>query len=419
MEYRSRCIEKQIERNLKALGAIAIVGPKWSGKTTTAKLFCKSSIEFADPADKKRYLGMADIDIALLLNGDKPRLFDEWQILPELWDTIRYDVDSNDRTGAYILTGSNAVDRSEILHSGTGRIVTLKMTTMSLFESGDSDGSISLSGLFGESSEIYAESNHTIEDISRLIIRGGWPEVVGESDDVARTHLRGYCGALLDQEISSIDGKKRDPARIGRILRSLARNESTEANNSVILSDAISDGNSMHINTLNDYLNALGMLYVRDDLLAWRPNMRSKTPVRTSPVHHFTDPSIGAFFIGANPNDLLNDPQTLGSYFESLVVRDIRAYSSAIDAEVYHYRDKDGLEADVIIHTDDGRWAALEVKLGKKDIDEGAKHLLKLREKVDTKVESEPAFLAVITYTGLAYRRKDGVYVIPIGCLGP
>ncbi len=418
-DYRERCIEKTIKKNLDVFGAILLVGPKWCGKTTTAKLFCNSSIEFANPVDSRYYINMADVDIMLLLKGKKPRLFVEWQILPELWDAIRYDIDANDLQGAYILTGSNTVDRSKIHHSGAGRIVTLKMLPMSLLESGDSSGVVSITDLFDSQTEVYSESSHSIEDIARLIVRGGWPKMADVSYETSRTYTRGYCRTLLDHEISSVDGRRRDPIRMNQILRSLARNESTEASNSVILSDIASGGYQMHANTLEDYLDALRSLFLIDDLPAWCPSLRSKTVVRTSPVRHFIDPSIGAYFMGAKAEDLLNDPQTLGSYFESMVIRDLRVYASAIDGDVYHYRDKNGLEADAIIHLDDGRWAAFEIKLGKKDIDAGAENLLKLKNKVDSKTEGDPSFLAVITYNGMAYRRKDGVYVIPVGCLGP
>lgn len=418
--YKQRCIEPYIKDNLEAFGAVLIVGPKWSGKTTTAKRFAKTVIELANPQVSRRYLEVADIDLSLLFRGEKPILFDEWQIIPELWDSIRYDVDKSGNFGSYILTGSTTVDSSGIRHSGAGRITTLKMTTMSLFESGDSKGEVSLRGLFSGVQDYTGESTHTIQDIARLITRGGWPATIGMKESTARLQLEGYCRTILQEQIDTIGGNGRDPVRMGVLLRSLARNESSEATNTAILSDVSSGGTySMHINTLTGYLRALESIYVVDDLPAWCPKLRSKTVVRTTPIRHFSDPAIGAYFLNASASDFLQDPETFGLYFESLVIRDLRAYATPLGGTVFHYRDKTGLEADAIVHLSDGRWAAFEVKLGRGAIDSAAKNLLRLKERVDSEQEGDPAFLAVVTYTGFAYRREDGVFVIPIGCLGP
>ena len=418
--YKQRCIEPYIEDNLEAFGAVLIVGPKWCGKTTIARRFAKTVVELANPQELRRYEEIADIDVSLLFRGEKPILFDEWQVIPELWDTIRYDVDKTGKFGEYILTGSTTVERSEIRHSGAGRITTLKMTTMSLFESGDSNGEISLRQLFSGAVDSTSESTHTIQVIAKLITRGGWPATIDVKESTARLQLEGYCRTILQEQITTPDGKSRDPARMGQILRSLARNESTEAANTAILADVTSGGaHQMHINTLVDYIRTLESIYVVDELPAWCPKLRSKTVVRTSSIRHFSDPAIGAFFLNASANDLLRDPETFGMYFESLVIRDLRAYATPLGGQVLHYRDKSGLEADAIIHLSDGRWAAFEVRLGRGAIDSAAKHLLKLKERVDSEQEGDPAFLAVVTYTGFAYRRNDGVFVIPIGCLGP
>lgn len=418
--YRERCIEPYMADNLKAFGAVLIVGPKWCGKTTTARLFAKTVVELANPQVSRRYEEAAEIDVSLLFRGEKPILFDEWQVIPELWDSIRYDVDKSGNFGSYILTGSTTVDRSAIRHSGAGRITTLKMTTMSLFESGDSNGEVSLKGLFSGVPDYTSESAHTIQDIARLIVRGGWPATIGMKESTVRLQLEGYCRTILDEQIASVDGKGRDPVRMEMILRSLARNESSEAANTAVLADVSSGGAyHMHVNTLTDYLRTLESIYVVDDLPAWCPKLRSKTVVRTSPIRHFSDPAIGAYFLNASANDFLQDPETLGLYFESLVIRDLRAYATPLGGRVLHYRDKTGLEADAIVHLSDGRWAAFEVKLGRGAIDSAAKNLLKLKEIIDSEQEAVPAFLAVVTYTGFAYRREDGVFVIPIGCLGP
>ena len=418
--YKHRCIEPYLRDNLEAFGAVLIVGPKWCGKTTTARRFAKTVTELANPQVSRRYEEIADIDLSLLFRGEKPILFDEWQIIPELWDYIRYDIDKSGKFGAYILTGSTTVDRLEIRHSGAGRITTLKMTTMSLFESGDSNGVVSLKGLFSGVRDYTSESAHTIQDIARLITRGGWPATIGMKESTARLQLEGYCRTLLDEQVATVDGKGRDPVRMGAILRSLARNESSEATNTAILADITAGGAChMHMNTLTDYIRALESIYVVDDLPAWCPRLRSKTVVRASPIRHLSDPAIGAFFLNASTNDLLQDPETLGLYFESLVIRDLRAYATPLGGTVLHYRDKTGLEADAIVHLSDGRWAAFEVKLGKGAIDSAAKHLLMLKDRVDLEQEGDPAFLAVVTYAGFAYRRGDGVFVIPIGCLGP
>ena len=420
VEYKPRCIEQIIRDNLAVFGAVYINGPKWCGKTTTAKTFANSIADLSNPREKDILKAQAEVDITLVMKGEKPRLFDEWQVIPELWDAVRHDADTHEDEGRYLLTGSVNVDWGQVEHSGAGRIATVTMLPMSLFESGDSSGTVSLRGLFSGKKDVEGTSNYSVSDITALIVRGGWPKIIGKTPSAAHLLLKGYCDTLLERDISTVDGKQRDPVRMRMLLRSLARSESQSVENTHILSDVTGGtGVGMHINTLGDYLNALENLFVVMDLPAWCPKLRSKTAIRTSKVRHLIDPSIGAYFLNASVEDLLNDPWTLGFYFESMVVRDLRAYASAMGGEVLHYHDGDGLEADAIVHLWDGRWAAFEMKLPHKDIEEGAKNLLRLSEKIDASVENTPIFLAVITPHGAAYRRNDGVYVIPVGCLGP
>ena len=425
-EYRARLVDSQLKEELKAFGAVVIVGPKWCGKTTTARQIAKSVLYMQDPAKRETYMQMAKLDPSNLLAGNNPRLIDEWQTAPRLWDAVRFDVDMRNEQGLYILTGSTSIkdkdkDKEEngdnILHSGAGRIARMRMRTMSLYEYGNSTGDVSLGKLFSNADKVSGHSKMSIKDAARSIVRGGWPSSVGLEDGIAQRQVAGYCETILESDITTVDGKKRDPQKMRAILRSLSRNVSTSVKNTTVLGDILSDNTDMHENTLKDYIDALRSIYVVEDLPAWGPKLRSKTVIRTSDKKHLTDPAIAAYFLGASAKDLEFDPNTFGLLFESMVVRDLRVYAQSLGGDVYHYRDQEGLEADAVIHLRNGKWAAVEVKLGDDQIDDAAKNLKKLKAKVDTETMSPPSFLAVVTGTEYAYTRDDGVHVIPIGCL--
>jgi len=416
-EYINRIMDKVIKYELEAFGAVLITGPKWCGKTTTARQIAKSVLYMQHPDKKESYITLAGIQPSKLLEGEKPRLIDEWQMAPQLWDAVRFDVDMKNKTGLYILTGSTTIDESEISHSGAGRISRIKMRTMSLFESLESNGSVGLEDLFDGNNEVDGISTLSIEDIANLIIRGGWPGNLEKPLKAAMRSVEGYCDIIATSEIKTVDGVKRNEETTKSILRSLARHTSSTASDATILSDVKVNNSSIHRNTLSDYLNALKKLFVIDDLKAWSPKLRSKTIIRTSNKRHLIDPAIAANMLNASPEDLIYDMNTFGLLFESLVVRDLRIYSQAIGGTVFHYRDNTGLEADAVIHLDDGRWGLIEVKLGENLIDEAAENLKKLRDRIDTNMLNEPSFLMIITGTGYAYKRKDGVLVVPIGCL--
>ena len=416
-DYINRIMDKVIKYELEAFGAVLITGPKWCGKTTTAKQIARSVLYMQDPDRKESYLTLANIQPSKLLEGEKPRLIDEWQMAPQLWDSVRFDVDMKNNTGLYILTGSTTVDESKISHSGAGRISRIKMRTMSLFESLDSNGNVSLKDLFDGKNEIDGTSNLDIEDIAELIIKGGWPGNINKPLKASMRSIEGYCDIIATSEIQTVDGVKRNEETTKSILRSLARHTSSTASDSTILSDVKVNNSSIHRNTLSDYLDALKKLFVIEDLPAWSPKLRSKTIIRTSNKRHLIDPAIAANMLKASPEDLIYDMNTFGLLFESLVVRDLRVYTQAIGGSVFHYRDNTGLEADAVIHLDDGRWGLVEVKLGNHLIDEASENLIKLKKIIDTNKIKEPSFLMIVTGTGYAYKRKDGVIVVPIGCL--
>jgi len=408
-----------LKEELEAFGAVLITGPKWCGKTTTAKQLAKSVLYMQQPDEKQNNLQLAQVQPSLLLKGEKPRLIDEWQMAPQLWDAIRFDVDQQSTEGIYILTGSTVVDESKISHSGAGRISRLTMRTMSSFESNDSNGTVSLSDLFEGNHNIGAQSNLGLIDIANLVVRGGWPSTINKSQKIAMKQIAGYCNTIANSDIGEVDGVRRDEGKTLAIMKSFSRHIATQASMATILKDIKSNDETMDIDTLSDYLKALEKLFVVEDLTSWSPKLRSKTAIRSSNTRHFTDPAIAARMLNASSRDLIQDLNTFGFLFESLVVRDLRIYSQSLQGKVFHYRDKTGLEADAIIHLDNGDWAAVEVKLGQHRIDEGATNLLKLEKKINTDKMGKPSFLAVITGTKYAYRREDGVLVIPIGCLRP
>lgn len=416
-KYISRIMDKVIKYELEAFGAVLITGPKWCGKTTTAKQIAKSVLYMQHPDKKKSYLTLAEIQPSKLLEGEKPRLIDEWQMAPQLWDAVRFDVDTKSETGLYILTGSTTIDESRISHSGAGRISRIKMRTLSLFESSDSNGTVGLEDLFDGKDKVEGVSNLNIENIANLIVRGGWPGNLTKPLKSAMRSIKGYCDIIATSEIKTVDGVKRNAETTKNILRSLARHTSLPVSDATILKDIKVNSSSIHRNTLSDYLNALKKLYIIDDLQAWSPKLRSKTIIRTSNKRHLIDPAIAASMLKASPEDLIYDMNTFGLLFESLVVRDLRIYSQAIGGSVFHYRDNTGLEADAVIYLDDGRWGLIEIKLGDNLIDSAAENLKKLKDRIDTNILNEPSFLMIITGTGYAYKRKDGVLVVPIGCL--
>lgn len=418
-EYLKRIADRMLQERLAASGAVLIEGPKWCGKTRTALENSKSHLFMQDPDRAVSYLKAADIKPSLLLQGETPRLLDEWQTAPVLWDAVRFMVDQRGKPGQFILTGSAVPKDNVVQHTGTGRISRLMMRPMSLYESLESNGSVSLRALFDGQAEIDNFSTLTIEQIAFAIVRGGWPASIGESEDIALRHAIDYVEAVINADVSRVDGIEKNPVRVRALLRSLSRNISTLATIRTIRADiALGDADeSISEKTISQYLGALDRIFVTENLPAWNPALRSKSAIRTSPKRLFVDPSIAAAVMRLTPSRLLDDFNYFGFLFESLCDRDLRIYAEAIDGQVFHYRDGSGLEADAVIALNDGRWAAVEVKLGSKEIDEAAGHLLKLKDKVNTEKMREPSFLLILTGTEIAYRREDGVYVVPLGCL--
>lgn len=424
MEYRKRVADALLDRKLRGKGAVLIQGAKWCGKTTTAEQQASSVIYMDDPRMRNAYMHMAELDIDRLLEGDTPHLIDEWQLAPQLWDAIRYEVDHRGAMGQFILTGSAVpADQSKIDHSGTGRFARLTMRPMSLWESGDSTGEVSLSGLFGGSSSLAGFTSHTLEDIAFLICRGGWPNAIKMEPDIALDQSIDYVDGVAHSDISRADGVERSAEDTYRLLRSYARNQGTQASIGVITADMTQGaGLSISDKTVRSYLTALESIFVIEDSLSWNPNLRSKTAVRTSPTRYFVDPSIATAALGVGPGDLIADLRTMGMLFEALCVRDLRVYADLLDGKVYHYRDKNDLECDCVLHLRNGKYGLIEVKLGGETlIREGALSLTKLSEKIDTDRMPAPSFKMVLTGTGnYAYQLKDlDVIVVPIGCLKP
>lgn len=420
-KYMPRLADAELREYLEAFGAVVITGPKWCGKTTTAQQVSASAIYLQDEDHRAEYEAALKTRPSMLLEGPKPRLIDEWQVAPVLWNAVRKSVDDTDGQGLYVMTGSSSYQNRANDHSGTGRIVEMRMRTMSLFEQGLSTGEVSLRSLFRPCS-VAGRSKLSLEDIAESTVRGGWPSSIGKSDKVAGRQVAGYCESILKTRVGAFgeDGDykpdvKRNPNTMRQVLRALARNESAITPDTTILNDIIQKDNAtLSINTLRDYLDALRGIYVIDDMVAWSPKLRSKATVRTSDTRHLCDPAIAAYFLGASARDLMADLNTFGLLFESLVIRDLRAYAGPLGADVMHYRDSDGLEADAVIHVrHTGEWGAVEVKLGQGMVDQAAANLLGLRDKV----VAEPSFLAVVTGTEYAYTRPDGVHVIPVGCL--
>lgn len=421
VKYKHRIADRILERKVLGKGAVLIEGPKWCGKTTTAKQLSKSILDLGDSSVLMQSSQLIEISPKALLEGKTPRLIDEWQALPTIWDCIRSEVDRRGEPSQFILTGSSVLpEAEETIHSGTGRFAYIKMRTMSLYESGESTGSISLSDLFeGKSFEVL-QNEMDIDELAYLICRGGWPWATLIPKEVALDQAFDYVDSVVQKDIQRVDKIKRSPDRARLLLRSYARNISQQISYATIRKDMLAnDASTLDEDTVADYVKALKKLFVIEDLAEWNPNIRSKAAIRTSDTRHFVDPSIGTAALRLGPKDLINDLQSFGLFFEDLVVRDLRVYAEALDGELYHYRDSSGLECDTVLHRRNGSYALLEVKIGGENrINEGAANLLALAKNIDTNKMSAPSFMAVIIGVGkYAYQRKDGVYVIPIGCL--
>lgn len=419
-KYRPRIADTLLERKLKGKGAVLLEGAKWCGKTTTAEQICRSVLYMSESGKKDQNIQLAHINPRLLLRGDKPRLIDEWQVAPILWDAIRFEADHSRELGLFILTGSSVPpDMSEVFHSGTGRFAWVRMRPMSLWESGESTGNVSLRQIFaGEG--ISGISNLDLEKIAFITCRGGWPLAIDMEPEIALDQAFDYLTAVERRDIQAVDGVDRDPSRVHRLLRSYSRHQGTQVTNTAIKDDLReNEGDSLDVETIASYIKALKSIFVIEDAEAWNPNLRSKTAIRTSDTRFFTDPSIATAALGIGPADLISDLNTFGLIFETLCMRDLRIYAEALNGNVYHYRDKDGLECDAVVHLRDGRYGLIEIKLGgDKLISEGAVNLAKLAQKIDTSKMKRPSFLMVLTATGdYAYQREDGVLVVPIGSL--
>ena len=424
MDYKERIADILLRDKLDAMGAVLIKGPKACGKTTTAEQQANSIIYLTDPSKKEQYKQMAQTNISYLLNGDTPRLLDEWQRIPQLWDAIRFEVDHRDDDGQFILTGSAVpikADADEIEHTGTGRFGSLMMRPMSLWESGESNGAISLSELFSTPTTIGAENKMSLSSLAFIVCRGGWPKAIGKkTEKAALTQIKEYYKVLTEKDIKRVDNVDRDTERTKRIMRSYARHQGTQASIATILADvATNEVDSISDETIQSYIKALRDVFVIEDMWAWNPNIRSKTAIRTSDTRYYIDPSFGVAALGLGPNDLINDLNTFGLFFETMCIRDLRVYAEVLDGHVYHYRDKNGLECDAVIHLENGSYGLIEIKLGGNEhIEAGAKTLHALSNIIDTTRMKEPSFKMVLIGVGdYAYRRPDGVYVVPIGCL--
>lgn len=416
-QYIPRISDQFLSKKLRSSGAVLITGCKWCGKTMSAMQFAESYLYMQDVDNARNYLTIAETKPSLLLKGEAPRLIDEWQMAPVLWDAVRHEVDIRKLPGQFILTGSAVPSDKATAHTGTGRIARVMMRTMSLYESGESNGTVSLSKLFNGTQEDGSVSTLSIEDIAYAICRGGWPAALSFPKEDALEVARNYVDAIIEEDIVRVDGIERNPQRALNLMRSLSRNICTMASGKTLIDDIASSENSFSAPTLESYLNALRRIYVIDDTPAWSPAMRSKSALRTSAKRNFVDPSIAAAVMRINPERLLLDFNTFGFLFESMCHRDLKIYAQANDGDVYHYRDRNNLEADIIVALRDGRWAAIEVKMGSKQIEEAAANLLKLASKIDEDKMGSPSFLMVLTGGEYAYRRPDGVWVVPVGCL--
>ena len=418
-KYKIRIADKILQKKLNAKGAVLIEGAKWCGKTTTASQIAKSILSMQNPEEKEQNIRLAELSPSRLLNGKTPRLIDEWQLAPKLWDAVRFEVDKRDEFNQFILTGSAVpADLKEITHTGTGRISRMLMRPMSLFESQESNGSVSLSELFSGKTDIDGENTIDIDELAFLICRGGWPKAIDLKQNIALSQAIDYYDAVVNSDISRVDNIERNPERAKRLLRAYARSIGTQTK-LTSLSDDVNEDNNLGTNpTIYNYINALQKIFVIEDSHAWNPNLRSKTAIRTTDTRYFTDPSIAAAALGLGPNDLIDDIKTMGFFFENLCIRDLRVYADSLDGTIYHYRDKNGLECDAVIHLRNGAYGLIEIKLGgDKAIEEGKYTLNKLAENIDYNLMKKPSFKMVITGTGkYAYKDAD-TFIVPIGCL--
>ena len=434
MKYKKRIADQILADKLESSGAVLIEGPKYCGKTTLAKQQAGSVLSMADPDTLAQNLALARTNISRLLVGKTPRLIDEWQIAPQFWDAIRNEVDNRDDDGQFMLTGSavppkpkkdengNLIEEEQIHHTGTGRISRLKLRTMTLWESEDSTGMVSLGELFKNSDYVDGESHIDLERLAYLTCRGGWPKaVLRKSEKAALAQAFDYFDSVVSTDIKRVDAVERDEEMAKRIMRSYARNQASQATAGTILADIKNNGDELlSDSTVYSYIKALKEIFVIEDSVAWNPNLRSKTAIRTSDTRYFTDPSIATAALGLGPNDLINDLNTFGLIFETLAVRDLRVYAESLNGKVYHYRDKNNLECDAVVHLRNGSYGLIEIKIGGSElVNDGAESLKTLSDKIDTTKMKKPSFLMVLTGIGeYAYKRpEDGVLVVPIGCL--
>ncbi len=415
--YLARVFDRLLKKRLEASGAVLIVGPKWCGKTSTGQRMARSVLFMQDPRQSETFKKIAEVDPSLLLAGETPRLIDEWQMAPKLWDAVRFTVDQRKKESQFILTGSTVIDWNSVSHSGTGRISRMVMRPMSLYESLDSSGSVSFQSLFDQEKDIQGVSEHSIHDLAKLILRGGWPASVGTSESVSAQKAIDYVESIIHIDISRENGVEKNPVLVRAFMKSYARNLATMASVATIQKDIAGYDESLSDKTIISYIQSLRNLFVIEDLPAWSPSLRSQTSMRTSLKRFFVDPSIATALFRLTPNKMFEDFNYFGFLFESLCLRDLRVYASALDGEVFHYHDRNDLEVDAVIYLNDGRWGAIEIKLGTSDIEKGVRNLLKLAKIVDTDKMKEPSFLMVVTGTGYAYKQKDGVLIVPIGCL--
>ena len=419
-------MDSLLEKKLQAKGAVLIEGPKWCGKTTTAEEIAVSKIMLAKPDIKDHFKSLLEIDSDAALTGDTPMLIDEWQTVPKLWDAVRYTVDHRHAMGQFILTGSavpNQEAEKEREHSGTGRFAWLTMRPMTLFESGESNGTVSLGELFTAPEKILQKNDLKLSDIAFLICRGGWPIAIGLPEEAALEQAFDYYDAVTKEDVTNVDGIKRSSERVQRLMRAYARHQGTQAPIATLKEDLKNnDTTTLDEDTISSYLDALRKIFVVEDMPAWNPNLRSKTAIRTTDTRYFVDPSIATAALGLGPTDLMNDLNSMGFFFEAMCVRDLRVFAEALNGKVYHYRDKSGLECDAVVHLRNGQYGLIEIKLGGDSlIKDGAATLNALESQIDTTRMKSPAFKMILTATGeYAYRRpEDGIYVVPIGCLRP
>ena len=425
-QYRYRIMDDLLAKKLQAKGAVLIEGPKWCGKTTTAEEMAASKVLLARTDVKEQFKSLLEIDTDAALAGESPMLIDEWQTVPKLWDAVRYVVDYRRKMGQFILTGSAVPDREaekEREHSGTGRFAWLMMRPMTLFESGESNGTVSLGALFAAPDKLLEKNLLKLQDIAFLICRGGWPMAVGLPEEAALEQAFDYYDAVTKEDVTRVDGVKRASDRVQRLMRAYARHQGTQASVATLREDLKNNEvTTISDDTIASYLDALRKIFVVEDMPAWNPNLRSKTAIRTADTRYFVDPSIATAALGLGPADLMGDLNTMGFFFEALCVRDLRVFAEALGGKVYHYRDKSGLECDAVVHLRNGQYGLVEIKLGGKSlINDGVETLHALVGQIDTARMKAPAFRMVLTATGeYAYRRpEDGVYVVPLGCLKP